>query len=91
MYKIEDFLLAGEKHDASDIHLSTGEHPRLRVKGKLHSLGGDGVLLTKDNILKIMDAAMAQAMDESVGYHQVLAFNQFCTHLLSQIGVFKVS
>ena len=58
MFKIEDFLLVAEKHEASDIHLSTGEHPRLRVKGKLRSLGGDGVFLAEENILQIMESTL---------------------------------
>lgn len=61
MYKIEDFLLVGEKHKASDIHLSTGEHPRLRVKGKLHSIGAEKVLLTEENIMKIMDSTFHES------------------------------
>jgi twitching motility protein PilT len=64
MYKLEDFLVVAEKHGASDIHLSTGEHPRLRVKGKLHSLGGEGVLLTEENIMKIMESTLHENQRE---------------------------
>jgi Tfp pilus assembly pilus retraction ATPase PilT len=32
MYKLETFLEAAERYEASDIHLSTGEHPRMRIK-----------------------------------------------------------
>ena len=64
MYKLEDFLVVAEKHEASDIHLSTGEHPRLRVKGKLHSLGGEGVLLTEENIMKIMESTLHESQKE---------------------------
>ncbi|MHC5174091.1 MAG: hypothetical protein ACYSPJ_10235 [Planctomycetota bacterium] len=64
MYKLEDFLVVAEKHEASDIHLSTGEHPRLRVKGKLHSLGGEGVLLAEENIMKIMESTLHENQKE---------------------------
>lgn len=61
MYKIEEFLAVGEKHQASDIHLSTGENPRLRVKGKLHALGGEGALLTEENIMTIMASTLGKS------------------------------
>lgn len=64
MYKIEDFLSVGEKHKASDIHLSTGEHPRLRVNGKLHSIGAEKVLLTEENIMNIMESTFHKSQAE---------------------------
>ena len=64
MYKLEDFLVVAEKHEASDIHLSTGEHPRLRIGGKLRSMGGEGVLLTEENILMIMESTLHENQKE---------------------------
>ena len=64
MYKLEDFLGVAEKHGASDIHLSTGENPRLRVNGKLHALGGDGVTLTEENVKMIMESTLHDSQKE---------------------------
>ena len=64
MYKLEDFLVVAEKHEASDIHLSTGEHPRLRIEGKLRSMGGEGVLLTEENIMNIMESTLHENQNE---------------------------
>jgi twitching motility protein PilT len=64
MYKLEDFLVVAEKHEASDIHLSTGEHPRVRIKGKLRLLGGEGVLLAEENIMKIMESTLHENQKE---------------------------
>jgi twitching motility protein PilT len=64
MYKLEDFLTAAEKYEASDIHLSTGEHPRVRVKGKLCVLGGEGVVLAEDNILNIMESTLPESQKD---------------------------
>ena len=64
MYKLEDFLVVAEKHGASDIHLSTGEHPRLRIDGKLRSIGGEGVLLAEENISIIMESTLHENQKE---------------------------
>jgi twitching motility protein PilT len=67
MYKLEDFLVVAEKHEASDIHLSTGEHPRLRIGGKLRSMGGEGVLLAEENIMEIMESTLHESQKERCG------------------------
>jgi len=64
MYKLEDFLAAAQKYNASDIHLSTGENPRLRIDGKLHMLGKEGGVLTEDNVRQIMEITLHQDQKE---------------------------
>ena len=64
MYKLEDFLAAAQKYNASDIHLSTGENPRIRIDGKLHMLGKEGGAITEENALQIMETTLHQDQKE---------------------------
>ena len=64
MYKMEDFLAVAEKYKASDIHLTTGEHPHVRIDGKLRSLGGEDVVLSSDNIMNIMENTLHEDQKE---------------------------
>ena len=64
MYKLEDFLAVAEKYEASDIHLCTGEHPHIRIDGKLRSLGGEEVVLSEDNIMSIMETTLHENQKE---------------------------
>jgi twitching motility protein PilT len=64
MYTVDNFIAAAEKYEASDIHLATGEHPRLRIKGKLRAIGVDGAVLAEDNVLAIMQATQSQGQKE---------------------------
>ena len=54
MYKLESLIEAAERYEASDIHLSTGEHPRMRIKGKLRTMGSEGAVLTQENVMRMM-------------------------------------
>ena len=67
MYKLEDFLAVAEKYEASDIHLSTGEHPHVRMDGKLRSLGGEEVILAEENIINIMELTLHESQKERCG------------------------
>jgi hypothetical protein len=51
IYKVDSFIAAAEKHAASDIHLTTDERPRMRINGKLRTLGGDETILSQETIL----------------------------------------
>ena len=64
MYKLEDFLAVAEKYEASDIHLSTGEQPHIRIDGKLRSLGREEVILSEDNIINIMEITLHESQKE---------------------------
>ncbi len=57
-YKLEDFVTVSIKHDASDIHLSSGKNPHIRIKGKLRSLGKEDAVLAEENIRQIMEATL---------------------------------
>jgi len=61
---MEDFLAVAEKYKASDIHLTTGEHPHVRIDGKLRSLGGEDVVLSSDNIMNIMENTLHEDQKE---------------------------
>ena len=61
MYKLESLIAAAEKYETSDIHLSTGQNMRLRIKGKLRSIGGEGAILTEDNIKHIMEVTLHES------------------------------
>jgi twitching motility protein PilT len=64
MYKLESLIAAAEKYDASDIHLGAGQNIRLRIKGKLKSMGGEGAVLTDDNICEIMETTLHESQKE---------------------------
>lgn len=64
IYKIENFIAAAEKYQASDLHLSTDEHPRIRINGKLRTIGGEEAVLTEDNILSIIQATQQGSQKE---------------------------
>ena len=69
MYKLESFLEAAEKYEASDIHLSTGEHPRVRINGKLRTIGGEKVILDEDTIRHIVEATQHESQKERCEKH----------------------
>jgi twitching motility protein PilT len=58
MVKLESLIAAAEKYEASDLHLTTGQNLRLRIKGDLKSLGGEGAVLTDENITQIMEQTL---------------------------------
>jgi twitching motility protein PilT len=64
MYKLETFLEAAERYEASDIHLSTGEHPRMRIKGKLRVIDSEKAVLTEETVVQIMDSTLHQSQKE---------------------------
>lgn len=74
IYKVDSFIAAAEKHAASDIHLTTDERPRMRINGKLRTLGGDETILSQETILGIIDATMQGRQKER------------CTSLLEKNG-----
>jgi Tfp pilus assembly pilus retraction ATPase PilT len=62
MYKVESFIAAAEKHAASDIHLTVGEHPRMRIHGKLRTIGGQEAVLSDENINAIIQSTQPATM-----------------------------
>ncbi len=74
MYKVESFIAAAEKHMASDIHLTTDEHPRMRINGKLRIIGGEETVLSGENILNIIQSTQQGSQLER------------CTRLLQDNG-----
>ncbi len=58
IYKLENFVVAAEKYQASDIHLTPGDHPRMRIGGKVRSMGGDDAILTEENVKMIMESTI---------------------------------
>ncbi|HOK95924.1 MAG TPA: PilT/PilU family type 4a pilus ATPase [Anaerohalosphaeraceae bacterium] len=58
MVKLETLIAAGEKYEASDIHLTTDQPPRLRIKGDLKTIGGEGATLTEENIMQILEQTL---------------------------------
>jgi twitching motility protein PilT len=56
VYKIENFIAVAEKYQASDLHLSVNNQPRIRINGKLRTLSGEGAILTKENIESIIQS-----------------------------------
>lgn len=64
MYKVESFIAAAEKHAASDIHLTTGEHPRMRINGKLRIIGGEETVLSEENIIAIIQSTQQGSQKE---------------------------
>jgi twitching motility protein PilT len=58
MFKLETVIAAAEKYEASDIHLTTNQNLRLRIKGLLKLLGGEGAVLTEENIKNIMELTL---------------------------------
>ena len=74
MYKVEDFIAAAEKYQASDIHLTTGEHPRMRINAKLRTIGGEEAVLNEENIMSIIQSTQQGAQKER------------CIKLLQQTG-----
>jgi twitching motility protein PilT len=64
MYKLESFIEAAEKYEASDIHLSTGEHPRVRIKGKLRTIGSEKIILTEEAIKHIIESTQHENQKE---------------------------
>lgn len=85
MYKLESFLEAAEKYDASDIHLSEGEHPRVRIKGRLRTIGGENVILDEESLKQIVESTEHESQKErceklfakngSVDYSYETSFN----------------
>jgi Tfp pilus assembly pilus retraction ATPase PilT len=53
MYKLETFLEAAERYEVSGIHLSAGEHPHMRIKGKLRVIDSEKAVLTEENVIQI--------------------------------------
>jgi twitching motility protein PilT len=74
MYKLESIVAAAEKYEASDIHLSTDLNLRLRIKGKLRSMGGEGAVLANEDVKQIIDATMPDSQ------------RQRCTRLFQDNG-----
>lgn len=64
MYKLENFIEAAEKYEASDIHLSAGEHPRVRIKGKLRTIGSERIVLTEETVMQIMESTQHESQKE---------------------------
>lgn len=64
IYKLENFVVAAEKYQASDIHLTPGDHPRLRIGGKIRSMGGEDTILTEENIMMIVESSMHEGQKE---------------------------
>jgi twitching motility protein PilT len=64
MYKLESFLEAAEKYDASDIHLGAGEHPRVRIKGRLRTIGGENVILDEETVRHIVESTQHESQKE---------------------------
>ena len=64
MYKSESFFEVAEKYGASDIHLSTGEYPRIRINGKLRKVGGEKAVLVEENIRQIIESTQHESQKE---------------------------
>ena len=64
MSKLESFIATAEQYSASDIHLSTGEHLRMRIEGKLRSIVGEGTLLSEEDLAKIMKTTIRDDQKE---------------------------
>ncbi|HPD45592.1 MAG TPA: PilT/PilU family type 4a pilus ATPase [Anaerohalosphaeraceae bacterium] len=64
MYKLESLIAAAEKYDASDIHLGGGQGIRFRIKGKLRAIGGEGAVLTEEEVKQLMDATVHASQRE---------------------------
>jgi twitching motility protein PilT len=64
MYKLESLIEAAERYEASDIHLSTGEHPRMRIKGKLRTMGSEGAVLTQENVMQMMESTLHEGQKD---------------------------
>lgn len=60
MYKMDAIIAAAEKYEASDIHLTAGQNLRLRIKGKLRSMGGEGAILTAENLQNILETTLPE-------------------------------
>ncbi len=61
MYKLESLVAAADKFDASDIHLGGGQGIRLRIKGKLRAIGGEGAVLSEEDIKQLMDVTVHES------------------------------
>jgi twitching motility protein PilT len=61
---LDSIIAAAEKYEASDIHLSTGQKMRLRINGKLRFIGGEGSVLTEDNINHIMEVTLHESQKQ---------------------------
>lgn len=64
MFKVEDFIAAAEKYQASDIHLTSGEHPRMRINAKLRTIGNEATVITKENIMSIIESTQQGSQKE---------------------------
>jgi twitching motility protein PilT len=64
MYQLENFIVAAEKYQASDIHLTPGDHPRMRIGGKVRSMGGDDAILSEENLQMIMESTIPDSQKE---------------------------
>ncbi|MCE5187300.1 MAG: PilT/PilU family type 4a pilus ATPase [Planctomycetaceae bacterium] len=62
MYKLDTLIAVAEKYEASDIHLTTDQNLRLRIKGKLKGLGGEA--LTADNLQSILDMTLHESQKQ---------------------------
>lgn len=85
MYKFEAVVAVAEKYEASDIHLSTDQNLRLRIKGKLKLFGNQTAILNEENIRSIIDETLHETQkarcqkllqeNGSVDYSFETAFN----------------
>ncbi len=64
MYTLENFIAAAEKYQASDIHLTPGDHPRMRIGGKVRSMGGEDTILSEENLTMLMESSLHENQKE---------------------------
>ena len=61
---LASIVTAAEKYKSSDIHLTTGRGLRLRINGDLHCIGGEGGVLTGENLKEIFEATLHEKQKE---------------------------
>lgn len=85
MYKLEAVIAVAEKYLASDIHLSSDQNLRLRIKGGLKLFGNQTAILTEENIKSLIEETLQENQKQrcyrllqesgSVDYSFETAFN----------------
>ncbi|MGL4735784.1 MAG: type IV pilus twitching motility protein PilT [Enterovibrio sp.] len=82
---IKDLLSASVKHNASDLHLSAGMIPMLRIDGEMQQLGNE--VLSDESVRRMLNEVMDEEQMQKYGRDLEL---DFCCELKS-IGRFRVN
>lgn len=69
VFNIDDFLIKSQQAHASDVHLSCGKTPSLRINGEIYKISQPP--LTREDINHILDKTLPKEFSNKQGYRDI--------------------